>query len=220
MILLIEDRPERQKHFMLETGIDLNTYSDILDNKIEAGYHKLLADLENDTFDLSKYSVIVSHKSAFADHNVEILGKLANYCQTSKKPLVLFSGGIDANYYEKSEYETIEMNSKIFYSDHLKLFLENTRQNERNLLVLIYGNKWKLNTLLNVLEKINLFIENNTKEIILFKRFVLTIDYGFLDDLDLDIYKPTILGSKVKIDEIKKIGSDIEKHIAKVIINE
>ncbi len=148
------------------------------------------------------------------------MSKLENYCKSNDKPLILFSGGIDANYYDKSEYETIEINSKVFYSNHLKLFLESIRDGEQNLLILIYGDRWKLNILLNVLEKINLFIENNTKEIILFKRFVLDTAYAYLDDLNLDIYEHVIEGNKISINEIQKIRLDIENHIRRVVIDE
>ncbi len=220
MILLIEDRTERQQLFMKDTEIDLNSYSDILDNMTGERYNQLLEELENDTFDLDRYSIIVSHKSAFDDKNIEILSKLENYCKSNDKPLILFSGGIDANYYDKSEYETIEINSKVFYSNHLKLFLESIRDGEQNLLILIYGDRWKLNILLNVLEKINLFIENNTKEIILFKRFVLDTAYAYLDDLNLDIYEHVIEGNKISINEIQKIRLDIENHIRRVVIDE
>lgn len=220
MILLIEDRTERQQFFMKDTEIDLDSYSDILDNMTGERYNQLLEEIKNDTFILDKYSVIMSHKSAFDNKNIEILSKLENYCKSNDKPLILFSGGIDANYYDKSEYETIEINSKIFYSNHLKLFLENMREGEQNLLVLIYGDRWKLNILLNVLEKINLFIENNTKEPFLFKRFVIDTGYAYLDDLNLDIYEPIMEGNKISIDEIQKIRLDIENHIKKVVVDE
>ena len=38
-ILLIEDRHTRQKRFSLETGINLENYSDVLDNYIEDDYN-------------------------------------------------------------------------------------------------------------------------------------------------------------------------------------
>ncbi len=220
MILLIENRTERQQLFMEDREIDLDSYSDILDNMTGKRFNPLWKELKNDTFDLDRYSVIISHKTAFEDDNIEILSKLENYCKSNDKPLILFSGGIDANYYNKSEYETIEINSKVFYSNHLKLFLENIREGKRNLLILIYGDRWKLNILMNILEKINLFIENNTKEMIVFNRFVLDTAYVYLGDLNLDIYEPIMEGNKISINEIQKIRLDIENHIKRVAIDE
>ena len=103
MILLIEDRADRQKYFMSEAGIDLNKYSDILDNRIKSKYDEFVEKIKNNTFDLGKYTVIVSHKSAFKDDNIHILKKLENHCRQYNKPLVLFSGGTDTNYYENMD---------------------------------------------------------------------------------------------------------------------
>ncbi len=220
MILIIEDKPERQKLFIKETEMDLDSYSDILDNMTGEKYKQILIELKNDTFDFDKYSVILCHKSAFNDDNIVILSKLENYCKAKNKPLVLFSGGIDVNYYDNSNYETIEINSKVFYSNHLKLFLESKREGKQNILILTYGDKWKLNILLNVLEKVNLLIEKSTKNIISFTRFILDTDYIYLDDLNLDIYEPMKEGNKISIDEIQKIRLDIENHIKRVVIDE
>ena len=138
-ILLIEDRLERQKLFMDDTKIDLTSYSDILDNITDNKYKILLEQLKNDTFNFDAYETIISHKSAFHDDNRSILNKIKNHCKFGEKQLVLFSGGITANYYDNAEYEFMELNSKIFYSNNLKLFLEDARKNKPNLLILSFG---------------------------------------------------------------------------------
>ena len=123
-ILLIEDRKERQQLFINETDIDLNKYKDILDNAIDEKYDEIFYKLKANTFDFENYSTIISHKSAFDKDNSAMIEKLKDYCKTRKKTLVFFSGGIDENYYNRSEYELILINSKTFYSQNIKLFLE------------------------------------------------------------------------------------------------
>lgn len=216
MILLIEDRAERQKHFMSETNIDLNTYSDTLDNMSKEKYQKFLLDIKTDTFDLDKYTVIISHKSAFGDDNIDILQKLERHCKLNQKPLVLFSGGIDTNYYENIDFELLELNSKLFYSENLKLFLNENNEDIPNILTLAYGKQWKLNILLNVLEKINLKIEQNEK--MPYKIFHLEAMYYLLEDLGMELYSPAVDNKIITKDEMKKVALDLEKFIEKEII--
>lgn len=219
MILLIEDRSERQLLFMKETGINLNHYSDIVDNIVDLKYEEFLEKFKKNTFNLERYSVIISHKSAFNDDNILMLNKLENYCKTNNKPLVLFSGGIDANYYDNSEYEIAEINSRVFYSENLKLFIDATKERKENLLILMYGKKWKLNLMINVLEKVNLFIEDIAHDKILFEKFELETNYRLLSDMELPYYRPIIEKGKITLEEVRKIALKINEYVSKVIIN-
>ena len=216
-ILLIEDRQARQQIFINKTHIELESYMDILDNKIGEMYNEIHVALQNDTYDLSEYSVIITHKSAFGDNNAATLSKLESHCKAHDKPLVYFSGGIDVSYYNKSENEVIALSSELFYSNNLKLFLENCRTGKINLLTLIYGEKWELNIQLNVLAKINLFIENWTKEQIIMKRFISETAYDLLADMDIDLYEPAIVNNKIEKSEISKIAQSLENHIKEVV---
>ncbi len=158
-VLLIEDRYKRQQLFRQQTGIELEKYSDILDNCIEDKYNAFLNEMLMGGFDLSSYDIIVTHKSAFGDNNDLILKKLTEHCKKHAKTLVLFSGGIVGNYYNSEVYEVLELNSKIFYSQNLILFLEAIKEENENLLMLSYGRQWKLNIILNVIESLNLYID-------------------------------------------------------------
>ena len=215
MILLIEDRVDRQKYFMSEADIDLDRYSDVLDNMIKNKYHEFVQKIKADTVDLDKYTVIVSHKSAFGDDNIGILQKLENYCRQYNKPLVLFSGGTDTNYYENIDFELLELNSKLFYSDNLQLFLKETEEGTSNILTLAYGKQWKLNILLNVLEKINLQITANMA--LDYEEFQLDTNSDLLDDIEVELYVPVIKNGTISIDEMKKVGLDLEQYIRKVV---
>ncbi len=215
MILLIEDRVDRQKYFMSEADIDLDRYSDVLDNMIKSKYHEFVQKIKADTVDLDKYTVIVSHKSAFGDDNIGILQKLENYCRQYNKPLVLFSGGTDTNYYENIDFELLELNSKLFYSDNLQLFLKETEEGTSNILTLAYGKQWKLNILLNVLEKINLQITANIA--LDYEEFQLDTNSDLLDDIEVKLHVPIIKNGAISIDEMKKVGLDLEQYIRKVV---
>ncbi len=215
MILLIEDRVDRQKYFMSEADIELNRYNDILDNMIKSKYYEFVQKIKADTVDLDKYTVIVSHKSAFGDDNIRILQKLENHCRQYNKPLVLFSGGTDTNYYENIDFELLELNSKLFYSDNLQLFLKETEEGTSNILTLAYGKQWKLNILLNVLEKINLQIAANIA--LDYEEFQLDTNSDLLDDIEVKLHVPIIKNGTIGIDEMKKVGLDLEQYIRKVV---
>ncbi len=217
-VLLIEDRTERQLLFMNETKIDLNSYSDILENVTAEKYEKLFAELKDGSFNFNNYRAIIVHKSAFSDDNKMILHTIRSYCKEHEKPLILFSGGISANYYDKTEYEIMEINSKDFYSDNLKLFLDNIEQ--MNLLILSYGANWKLNILLNTIEKINNFMGSNEDEDILFEEFVNFVHLQLLDNLDFDYYSPELENGWTDINEIQKIADSVEKYIRESILYE
>jgi hypothetical protein len=158
-ILLIEDRYERQYLFRQQTGIDLEKYNNILDNCIEDKYNTFINDILIGDFNLGAYDIIITHKSAFGNDNDIILKKLEKHCQGHNKPLVLFSGGIVGNYYNSEVYEVLELNSKIFYSQNLVLFIEAIKEQNENILMLAYGRRWKLNIILNVIENLNLYID-------------------------------------------------------------
>lgn len=157
-ILLIEDRDKRQQLFMESSGIVFDDYSDVLENVILESYEDIAEQLIRESFDFSRYDYVISHKSAYGKDNAVAIIILQDYCKHAHKPLVFFSGGISVNYYDNCEYELLELNSKIFYSKNLKIFLDALRKDSENILMLCYGEHWIENTVANVLEKTNLFI--------------------------------------------------------------
>lgn len=220
-IILIEDREERQKLFMEDTELDLSLYDDILENTIGDKYEIIYEKLKNNTFNFDDYETIIVHKSAFHDDNRIILNKIRKHCQASKdKQLILFSGGITTNYYDNSECETIELNSKVFYSNNLKLFLEDAKMTKPNLLILSYGAQWELNSLLNVLEKINFFIEENrTEKYIIYTDFERETDFTLLHNFDFNLDESKIEDDVTCLDNIKELRDSINKHIEKEVLN-
>ncbi len=158
-ILLIEDRDTRQRLFENETGIDLEKYNDFLDNCIADKCDAFLDGVISGSFDFDPYDMIISHKSAFEDRNTIVLKAIEDHCKDHAKPLVLFSGGIVGSYYNRDEYEILELNSKTFYSQNLVLFLDACKDNSENILMLSYGANWKLNIIMKVVEDLNLYID-------------------------------------------------------------
>jgi CheY-like chemotaxis protein len=159
-IAIIEDRHQRQSHFLEMNEIVLDDYSAFLDNFIEEEALNVLEDILNKNFQrFSSYDIIMCHKSVeYRNANSEILSTLRNYCKDSGKTLILFSGGISVNYYDHSEFEFLELNSKTFYSHNLRLFLDAVIKGNEDILMLCYGEHWKQNIVANTLEKMNLFI--------------------------------------------------------------
>ena len=222
-ILLIEDRQGRQQLFMNHTNIDLNDYSDILDNRIGQSYDEVYEYLKNYKFHFDDYSMVIVHKSAFNGDTQKIIYNIENECKGRAIPLVLFSGGITANYYEEEKnFKKLELNSKDFYSQNLKMFLENYKKNGKTeLLMLSYGEKWKLDIVLNCMEKINIFIETHkNEEDILYDEFVTYTDFHLLESLKIKYSKPTIENGWIYLSELKKIALDIKLYIKESIIYE
>ncbi len=221
-ILLIEDRTPRQKRFFNETKIDIESYSDILENAIDEGYQKIFDELQNDTFDFDEYSIIISHQSAFGDENTSLISKLEKYCHDTNKTLVLFSGGIDPNYYLKDDdFELLEVNSKIFYSQNLKIFLEDFRSGNFQPLILSYGNRWRLNILLYVLESLNVYLEMMKKDKVLYTAFLRdNPEMKTMETLNIALYKPLIKKRKISKVEILTFKESVLKYINESLLYE
>ena len=86
MILLIEDRYKRQQKFIQDTSIDIEQFSDILDNYTNDREIEFFELLKNGNFDFSKYDYIIAHKSAFESENSEFKSLLENSCKEYSKP--------------------------------------------------------------------------------------------------------------------------------------
>lgn len=222
-ILLIEDRQERQKKFLNHTNIDLEAYSDMLENIIGQAYDALYESFKKSEINFDNYAMVIAHKSAFNGDTQEILYAIENECRKKAIPLVLFSGGITANYYEEEKtFKKLELNSKDFYSQNLTMFLEHYRKNKNiELLMLSYGKRWKLDIILNCMEKINIFIETHKdEEDILYDEFVTHTEFHLLESLKIKYEKPSIENGWLYLSELKKMALSIELYIHESITYE
>ncbi|MBN2824487.1 MAG: hypothetical protein JXQ76_04115 [Campylobacterales bacterium] len=216
-VLLIEDRSERQQRFMQESKIDLTLYSNILDNAIDEAYSDVFKAFKSSALDWEQYSVFMVHKGAFEEDNSAIIKEIETHCKTTQKSLILFSGGVDSNYYlEEEGFVLMELNSKTLYSQNIKLFLEEFAQGVNQPLILSYGKKWRVNILLNSLEKINYILETMPKEYMLYKRFVQDSKIELIEPLEIELYSVNLEGKRIYQDEIIKLRTDILAYIQKV----
>lgn len=203
-ILLIEDRIERQRLFSQDTGFDFNKYIEIVDNRPSL-----------DDVELSMYSTIICHRSAFGESDDNILDRLKDHCKKTKTQLVFFSGGISSTFYSQTSYEFLLLNSKSFYSQNLEFYLDEVLKNSiSNLGIMAYGKNWKINLMLDVLSKVNMFISQNiNKEKIKAQRLK---TYAQLDNIKavVDIEYPVILdGGAMLLRDLQKFASSLQKKI-------
>ena len=207
-ILIIEDRVERQNKFTNETGISLDRYETFLDRR---------ESLDKDS--LGEYSTIITHRSAFGESDENILDYLKKYCEKHQTKLVFFSGGISSTFYSKIKYEFLLLNSKSFYSKNLELFLDDFQKNQAsNILLLGYGKDWKINILLNTLEKINLFISNNKgEEQVDFDDFITVTKIKNIEEMIEFEYPRIAKGNGVFLDALKVLSKDIKFQIQKEV---
>ena len=216
-ILLIDDRKERQTKFTNETAIELVSYESILDNITGDEYYKYIEILSQDSFVL-EHEIIIVHRSAFGETDINVLDRLKNYCQEEKKKLIFFSGGISSTFYLEKPFEFLLVNSRIFYSNNFKIFLDDVLKDDVNILKIGYGNKWKLNVLLNTLEKINLFIGHNShKEMIRYSTFKDNTQISLIDE-HVSYIEPELKNGGAKMLDLVRLSSDITQQIKKQVV--
>ena len=148
-IAIIEDRAKRLQQFQ---SFDISNESSIV-VITEQLFQELIDNLKaNDLTLLHQYDVVAVHRSAMSE---TIRDTIKKYCAKTRKPLVFFSGGITSSYYKETGFPFLLMNSKEFYSDHLKIFIDHINQSGKpNLLMLQFGAKWKLSMLLSLRNRI------------------------------------------------------------------
>jgi len=223
-ILLIEDNTFRQNIACNKISLDISKYADIVENAIEEKYQIFLQQVEKSEFISDDYMAIMAHKSAFGNKNQQMLSYIESICKKNDMPLVLFSGGMSVSHYTKGdEIEKLLLNTKIFYSNNLRLFLEHFREkNEIELMVLNYGKSWRLNILLNVLEKINFFIAKESAEDVICEEFTNKTGSHLLEKVTdtNEIEKLKSQNGWITLEDIKKYAQTIEKIVEKRILHE
>ncbi len=208
MILLLENKQSRQKN--IESS--LNNYSDCLSNILgdEACNH-LLDDFLQDKSTFDKYDTIIIHESIYHDEERDqLFTEIKSYLQN--KDLIKFSGNnIQVSLQEKN---ILQISPATLY-ENIEVFLDEYRKESSNILMLAYGRNWEMNILLNILEKLNIFIENNSKalNISIFRR---KSGLSTLNELNPDFYKilfEDINTKKIDILEMEKIRNKFKQYI-------
>jgi len=218
-VMLIDDRTERQTAFHKEIGTNLNKYTDILNNFTANSYEKLLEEFRKNDFSiLDQYEVIITHRSAFGDLNGQVISTFKEVCKQNNKSLVFFSGGISSVSIKNVPFEHLLLNSKKFYSQNLELFLELSKNNKPNLLALAFGENWKINLLLNSLEKINLEVGKNIeKEKLRWDGFKMKTKLELISNF-VKIKDRELVDNFISIQNLKKLTQDITNQIKQQVV--
>jgi hypothetical protein len=154
-IVLIEDRITRLEQFTYNSSIDLFARYSFLSIFPVDQIDLLKKDLQENSLDrVNNYDLIMAHKSAFTVTEAFNLDKI-----TGK--LIYFSGSISKSYLTNSPRLSVFLNSKDFYSANLIKFLDLILS--KNIIepsCLLYGDKWRLNLMINFLERITIIYSN------------------------------------------------------------
>ena len=178
-IILLENKVTRQgfkkeKFARLEeeTALEVVLGEDACNN--------LLDDFMKNSKVLNNYTTIIIHASIYQDDKREkLFDKIKEY---DDKNIVIFSGDSSLSLIDN----VLKLPAKKLYSENLEIFLKDPK---RHLLMLGFGKNWEACILLNVLEKLNLFIEKNSLPI--------------NDDFDFDTFE-----EDVELLEIKGVMND------------
>lgn len=166
-VILIENRTDRQKHYLPNQEADVDTLNALsfLKNSIGDDCKKNLKQIdENDLTFLSPYDLIIIHRSALAElpsGNATV--RISNYASKSNKDLILYSGAITNFYYSETNGKYLLISSKDFYSNNLIPFLYSyANGNSKALVEMVFGHNWKLNYYLKFRELLlNISTEEN-----------------------------------------------------------
>lgn len=185
-VLLLEDKIERDS--LQQANINFDKFENF---KAVLGKNDCDAFL-NDFEHLDIFEVIIVHASIGCSDKNSVIQEIKKYCSDKNKILVTFSGGGDIGSFINN---TLEITAKSLYTN-LHIFLSHYPDPSSHILMLAYGEKWSINIFLNILEKLNIFIENNKDDLI--------EDYDdFEDDFDL-IRLKSIIGYEEYESKISK----------------
>lgn len=145
-ILIIEDRPSRQQHFLPNN--DVETIRNLDGIFIPLGHEciSIISQLNEGLFNFENtLKLIVIHKSAL---NTSGLIYIHENCKRMHVNLICFSGGISQTTFYNDDYEILEINSANLYTDRLIPFLKNVLNNTCESTLEVLSSDWRLSYLL------------------------------------------------------------------------
>lgn len=219
-VLLLEDRKKRQENYLKDIDVQLQNYSQTIDNKIGTEYTNIRNDFDTFLATIAdNYLVIIAHESGLKSINK--IDVLKEYCKKESLPLVLYSGGTNYISYSNDGYELLFLNSKDLYNQNLKKFLEDAISNKKyNLQLLAYGENFKINILFNILEKLEKFI-NTTHEQnkITFEQYIDTVDLSTLKE-KIEFEDPQLdENGWIKISDLNQFSKELKCKILEKVSN-
>ena len=167
-IILIEDRPGRQRQFLTDKQFGMLCEKSYLNMPQEEICRTLIDEINsNNTSSLLRYSLVMIHRSSLDRNGLKAIDDL---CNVQKIDLILFSGGLSQLIYAREKYQSLSLNSKEFYNNHLISFLDKYSQEKTtSLLELVYHSNWKLELLMRyrLLKTKEMFEEDEFVQVIL-----------------------------------------------------
>jgi len=167
-IILIEDRPGRQRQFLTDKQFGMLCEKSYLNMPQEEICRTLIDEINsNNTSSLLRYSLVMIHRSSLDRNGLKAIDDL---CNVRKIDLILFSGGLSQLIYARENYQSLSLNSKEFYNNHLISFLDKYSQEKTtSLLELVYQSNWKLELLMRyrLLKTKEMFEEDEFVQVIL-----------------------------------------------------
>jgi hypothetical protein len=196
-IILIEDRPGRQRQFLADKQFRMLSEKPYLNMPKEEICRKFIDEINSkNTESLLRYSLVIIHRSSLERDGLKAID---NLCNAQKIDLIIFSGGLSQLIYAREKYQSLSLNSKEFYNKHLISFLDKYSQEKTtSLLELVYQSNWKLELLMR-----HRLLK--TKELLEEDEFVQVI----LDEEMKQIEKITGISSDSISSEINKIITSI-----------
>jgi hypothetical protein len=211
-VILLENKDERQKEHIFDMP-KYEFFDNVLgDNDCNNLLDKFLQN--NSIFD--NYDTIIIHESIYDDQKrINLFEVLKNYC--SNKNLMMFSGN---NTQFSLENESLLRISPLSLYNNIEVFLNAYEKKSSNILMLALGEKWQFNILLNTLEQLNIFIQNNEKESI--NKSIFSSKSGLLkikevnEEIYESIFKNFTSNNLTKID-IETISANLKNMIMETV---
>lgn len=208
-IILIDDIQDRQRIYT--KNLNIESYSDILDNMIDDKYREIYCKLKSNNCSLN-YAIVMVHLSAFeAIDNRKLIETIEKHCRLHNIKLIFFSGSTSSLTFMKDP-DIMYINDKIFY-ENFEEFLKNCRNGKINLQILGYGKKWKINLLHTTLKIVNRIIDN-CEYPMHFETFKTEINYDLLEELIQDLSSLKI-DNRIDHSQLKKIQAYLASSLAK-----
>ena len=202
-ILLLENKDYRQDNIL----IDFNKYE--IDNILgDNSCNEIIDNFLKDRTVFDEYDTIIIHESIYHDNKREKLFRIIKEVSTNKA-LIVFSG--NCTQFSLQNDKVLHLNPTKLYSN-LEVFLKAYKNNNYNILMLELGINWDLNILLNSLEKLNIFIENNTKEIIQKSIFSSKVALSKIKEINLKYYEYILKGidsNSINCNQIQVIKNNL-----------
>ena len=210
-VLLVEDRLIRQNMFTANLDMDINN-NPVLENicggKPFGDFKRKISD--NGSFEtyITKYEVIITHRSALEPSERQVLIEIA---KKHSKTVVFFSGGISSVLLQEvGKGVLLTINSKDFYSESLKDFLETP---DLNILVLAFGKKWQVNLYADLLERLTYYLDGYSEE----KPYPIIVSNLNLNKWEIDNYFSFLENKRVKREELEEVKEKIIENLNKII---